>query len=200
MIDELYSAGLVSQSFWFIEMKKLIKLIYDGKSEKAIKALCIEGNLFGATKEYRAKRIYGYLWNRVKRLDQTLIELFVNSDLETQKLINLVAIIKGDRLFFEFLFEVYREKSILGVPIIENSDMNIFFKNKEVQSDIVASWTNSTKKRLCSSYLNFMVDANLLTIIDKQKRITPPIMDIALQHYLEATGSGSIVKAITGVY
>ena len=188
MIEEIYSAGLVSQSFWFIEMKKLIKLIYDGKSEKDIKALCIEENLFGAAKEYRAKRIYGYLWNRVKRLDQTLIELFVNSDLETQKLINLVAIIKGDRLFFEFLFEVYREKSILGVPIIENSDMSIFFKNKEVQSDIVLSWTDSTKKRLCSSYLNFMVDANLLTVVDKAKTITPPIMDIALQCYLEVTG------------
>ena len=199
MIEEIYSAGLVSQSFWFIEMKKLIKLIYDGKSEKDIKALCIEENLFGAAKEYRAKRIYGYLWNRVKRLDQTLIELFVNSDLETQKLINLVAIIKGDRLFFEFLFEVYREKSILGVPIIENSDMSIFFKNKEVQSDIVLSWTDSTKKRLCSSYLNFMVDANLLTVVDKAKTITPPIMDIALQCYLEVTGSGPIVKAITGV-
>ena len=44
-----------------------------------------------------------------------------------------------------------------------------------------------------------MVDANLLTVIDKQKTITPPILDIALQRYLEATGSGSIVKAITGV-
>lgn len=199
MIDEIYSAGLVSQSFWFIEMKKLIKLIDDGKSEKEIKVLCIEENLFGAAKEYRAKRIYGYLWNRVKRLDQTLIELFVNSDLETQKLINLVAIMKGDRLFFEFLFEVYREKSILGAPSIEIADMSIFFKNKEVQSDIVASWTDSTKKRLSSSYLNFMVDANLLTVIDKQKTITPPIIDIALQRYLEATGSDSIVKAITGV-
>ena len=174
MIDETYSAGLISQSFWFIEMKKLIKLIDDGKSEQEIKKLCIEEN-------------------------QPLIELFVNSDLATQKLINLVAILKGDRLFFEFLFEVYREKSILGVPNLENADVNIFFKNKEIQSDDVATWTDSTKKKLCATYLNFMVDANLLTVIDKQKTITPPILDIALQRYLEATGSGSIVKAITGV-
>lgn len=199
MIDETYSAGLMSQSFWFIEMKKLIKLIDDGKSEEEIKKLCIEENLFGAAKEYRAKRIYGYLWNRAKNLDQTLIELFINSDLSTQKLINLVAILKSDRLFFEFLFEVYREKTILGVPSIENADVNIFFKNKEIQSDVVATWTDSTKKKLSAVYLNFMVDANLLTVIDKQKTITPPILDIALQRYLEATGSGSIVKAITGV-
>lgn len=199
MVDETYSAGLISQSFWFIEMKKLIKLIDDGKPEQEIKKICIEENLFGAAKEYRAKRIYGYLWNRVKNLDQSLIGLFANSDLATQKLINLVSILKGDRLFFEFLFEVYREKSILGVPSLENADVNIFFKNKEIQSDDVAAWTDVTKKKLCATYLNFMVDANLLTVIDKQKTITPPILDIALQRYLEASGSGAIVKAITGV-
>lgn len=61
MINNTYSAGLVSQSFWFIEMKKIIKLIAEGKSEEEIKRLCIEENLFGAAKEYRAKRIFGYI-------------------------------------------------------------------------------------------------------------------------------------------
>ena len=114
------------------EMKKIIKLIDEGKSEEEIKNLCISENLFGAAKEYRAKRIYGYIWNRAKKLDKTLIDLFVNSDLATQKIINLVAILRTDRLFFEFMFEVYREKNILGIPVIEESDVNIFFNNKEV--------------------------------------------------------------------
>ena len=39
MINETYSAGLISQSFWFIEMKKIIKLIADGKTEEEIKKL-----------------------------------------------------------------------------------------------------------------------------------------------------------------
>ena len=36
-----YSAGLISQSFWFVEMKKVIKLIDDGKSEEEIKKKCV---------------------------------------------------------------------------------------------------------------------------------------------------------------
>ena len=80
MINETYSAGLISQSFWFIEMKKIIKLIADGKTEEEIKKICIEENLFGAAKEYRAKRIYGYIWNRTKQLDEKVIDLFINSD------------------------------------------------------------------------------------------------------------------------
>ena len=125
-----YSAGLVSQSFWFVEIKKIIKLINDGMTEEEIKKLCINENLFGVMKEYRAKRIYGYIWNRTKRLDKAMVELFCTSDLATQKVINLIAILRSDRLFFEFMFEVYREKNILGIPIIEDADVNIFFKNK----------------------------------------------------------------------
>lgn len=33
---EAYSAGLMSQSFWFIEFKKVVKLISDGKSQNEI--------------------------------------------------------------------------------------------------------------------------------------------------------------------
>ena len=80
MINGKYSAGLVSQSFWFVEFKRIVNLLNLGKTEEQIKSLCLEENLFGATKEYRAKRIYGYIWNRVKQLDEGLIKLFLESD------------------------------------------------------------------------------------------------------------------------
>lgn len=199
MIEPTYSAGLMSQSFWFIEFKKVIKLISEGKSEDEIKKMCIEENLFGAAKEYRAKRMYGYIWNRVKKLDKTLMELFLNSDLATQKIINLVAIIRSDRLFFEFVFEVYREKNIIGTQVLEDTDANIFFKNKEIQSEDIAAWKDTTKRKLRQVYFNYLIDANLLTVVDKKKTITPPILDIALERYLEACGDSAIIKAITGV-
>jgi len=199
MVSEIYSAGLISQSFWFLEFKRIVKLKSEGKTEDEIKTLCLEQNLFGAAKEYRAKRMFGYIMTRVKTLDETMIDLFCTSDLETQKLINLVAILRCDRLFFEFVYEVYREKVLLGVPVIEDADVNIFFNGKEAQNDDVASWTDATMKKLKNCYLNFMTDANLLTVINKEKRITPPVLDIALERYLTATGDGPIAKAISGV-
>lgn len=116
MVDKTYSAGLISQSFWFIEIKKIIKLINDGTSEEDIKKMCIEDNLFGAAKEYRAKRIYGYIWNRTKKLDKPLIGIFCSSDLATQKVINLIAVLRSDRLFLSLclkyivrrIFSVFR--------------------------------------------------------------------------------------------
>ncbi len=198
-MKETYSAGLVSQSFWFVEMKKIIRLKNEGKSEKEIKSLCVDENLFGAINENRARRMYGYLWNRVKHIDDKLIQLFETSDVVTQKIINLISILEGDQLFFEFIFEVYREKVILGIEEISEFDLNVFFKNKEVQSEEVNGWIDRTKKRLGSVYLNFMTDANLITVVGKKKTITPPVLDRALEEYLEANERQALVKAIKGV-
>jgi hypothetical protein len=113
-------------------------------------------------KEYRALRTYGYLLNRVKEMDDTLIELFCNSDLATQKLINFITVIQGDRLFFELINEVYREKVILGYSEIGTSDINVFFTDKSMQDEEMKAWKDTTFKRLRSGYFQFMTDANLI--------------------------------------
>ncbi|MDO4554250.1 MAG: DUF1819 family protein [Lachnospiraceae bacterium] len=199
MDNVTYSAGLMSQSFWFLEFKKVVLMRHKGMAYDEIKKRCVEENLFGTAKEYRALRMAGYIITRVKSMDETLIELFITSDLATQKIINLITILRTNQLFFEFVYEVYREKVILGTEILEEADVNIFFHKKETQSDLIAGWKDSTKKHLRSCYLNFMTDANLLTIREKKKMITPPILDIALERYLKAIDEDAMVRAITGV-
>ena len=195
---EKYSSGLVSESFWFIEFKKIIKLRNESKSWDDIKNLCLNNNLLGISKEYRARRIYGYLKNRVDVLDEGLMNIFINADLATQKIINIIAIAKKNRLFFEFLYEVYREKVILGAVELTDSDISIFFKNKQEQDEDISKWTDVTLKRLSSTYMNFLTDAGFLVVIDKQKRIAPPILDISLENYLKDNGEKQMLKAIRG--
>ena len=194
-----YSAGLMSQSFWFLEFKKAVRLRQEGLGYDEIKKKCVEENLFGAAKEYRALRMAGYIITRIKAMDEILIELFFSSDLATQKLINLITILRTDRLFFEFVYEIYREKVILGVECMEDADVNVFFTRKETQSDLIVGWKDTTKRKLRNIYMNFMADANLLTVIEKKKTITPPILDSALERYLNSRDEEAMVKALTGV-
>ncbi|NLT47641.1 MAG: DUF1819 family protein [Clostridiales bacterium] len=196
---EKYSSGLVAEAFWFVEFKKIIKLRHEGKAWDEIKDLCINENLLGIPKEYRALRNYGYLKSRVDVLDEGLIEIFLNADLNNQKIINLISMAKKNRLFLEFLYEVYREKIQLGVPELTAGDINIFFKNKQSQSDLIDKWTDVTLKRLRGAYMNFLKDSGLLTASGKTKKITPPILDAALVNHLKDSGDGNIVKALTGV-
>lgn len=199
IIPSEYSAGLMSQSFWFVEFKKYLRLVNGGKSPDEIKRIVVDENLFGAPNEYRAKRYYGYISTRASRLDSQGVDLFLGSDLQTQKLINLLCVLRGDRLFFEFLYEVYREKHILGAEYLEPADGRIFFKNKGVQSEIVEGWKDTTRRKVQNCYFNFMTDCGLLTDLDGKKSITPPLLDIALEQYMKANGEENMVKAITGV-
>ena len=196
---EVYSAGLMSQSFWFTEFKKIAKLRQDGLPYDEIKKRCVEENLFGAAKEYRALRMAGYLIARLKAMDDELLSLFCEADMATQKLMNLICVLGTDRLFFEFVYEVYREKALLGAAYLEDSDSNAFFTRKEMQEALIAGWKESTKKHLRANYLNFMTEANLLTAEGGRRRITPPILDSALEQYLKAAHAETFIRALTGV-
>ncbi len=194
-----YSAGLMSEAPWFHEFKKMVILKHDGNSQDEIKRQCLEENWFGLPKEYRILRTYGYLLNRLNEMDDMLIELFYNSDLATQKLINFIMVIMGDRLFFELINEVYKEKVFLGYSELAVQDINVFFTDKCTQDDEMSQWKDTTFKRLRSGYFQFMTDANLLRKEKNKYYITPPVLDIALERYLQDHGKEHILKAITGV-
>lgn len=198
MKNKEYSAGIMSQSFWFQECRQFIELLRENKTETELKMIVIEENLFGAPNEYRAKRMYGYISNRVKSVESGLLKIFLLSDIETQKLIILIATIRKDKLFFEFLYEVYREKIILGENQIGIADVDKFFIYKETQNDELLSWQDTTKKRVQSAYLTFMTEANLLRSNKKIRIITPPLIDMRLEKYLRANGETAILKALTG--
>lgn len=109
-----YSAGAVKLSFWFIEFRKVVELLYEGKNIDQIKSLALNENLFAAPTTLRANQIYHTVTGRIKSLDRSFIPLFTRSDLATQKLFALVAAMAYDTLFFDFVYEVIREKMILG--------------------------------------------------------------------------------------
>ena len=200
-MEEKYNAGLMSQSFWFVEFKKIVVLYKNGADYDEIKRQCIEENLFGAINPTREKRMCGYLLTRLRSMDDRLIDLFANADVSTQKLINLITIMNTNRLFFEFVYEVYRNKLIVGDTSIDLKDGNIFFAQKETQNDDLASWKESTKKKLRSLFLNILTEADLVRWADdkKQKRIVNRVfITMELENYLKATNM-SMYKAIAGV-
>lgn len=143
----------------------------------------------------------GYLLTRMRSMDDRLIDLFVNADVSTQKLINLITVMNANRLFFEFVYEVYRNKLIVGDASIDLKDGNIFFAQKETQNDDLASWKESTKKKLRSLFLNMLTEADLVKWADdkKQNRIVNRVfITMELENYLKATNM-SMYKAIAGV-
>ena len=198
MVEE-YSAGIITECFWFVEFKKMVALVTQGMSKEELRTECVDNNTFATDTPHRAEMIFRYLYKRVNNLDETLINLFRNSDIRTQKLINLIAVLRNDRLFFEFIYEVYREKIILGDLGISSADTRAFLRSKRMQSEKIDGWTDRTFENLQTTYITFLKDAGLVAEAETGLSITPPLMDTVLEHCLETNGEGDFVKAFTGV-
>ena len=84
MIRREYSAGAVKFSFWFMEFKTVIKLLSEGMTFDEIKQKNKNENIFGAPTTLRAGQIFNTVSARIKSLDESFYQIFVNSDLATQ--------------------------------------------------------------------------------------------------------------------
>ena len=194
-----YSAGAVKMSFWFVEFRKVVQLLHDGKSMDEIKVLAQSENIFAAPTALRSNQIYSTVAGRIKSLDQSFIPFFLSGDLATQKLYVLIAAMAYDTLFFDFVYEVIREKMIVGSNELTDSDVRVFFKDKQQQNKKVAGWTDATLVRLGCCYKTMLYEAG---VIDKSKTvrtILKPIFDPELSRWLEQNDLAIYEKALTGV-
>ena len=202
MKKRAYSAGSVKHSFWFLEFRKVVNLRLEGRSWDEIKQLNEQENIFGAPTALRANQIYNTVSGRMKCLDDSFCPVFNSCDVSSQKLFTLVAVMAYDTLFGEFIYEVVREKLIIGTNELTDSDIRIFFKNKQEQDEKVASWTDATLKRLAGTYKTMLFESGM---IDNEigrgksvKKILRPILDPVMERWLNDYGMYYYVKALTG--
>ena len=193
-----YSAGIVSSSFWLYESKTTAEYLLENISKKELIELSLNENIYQVDSERRAKRMAGNLFNRLNDFPQELLRYLVTADSNTSKLIVLIGIIKNDRLFFEFMHEVFREHIILGNYTIKDSDLDIFFMNKSNQSEIIENWSESTIKRLKSIYKLFLIEAGLLEKEDADYKIILPFIDYRLRELLTQNNLTPFLNAING--
>jgi hypothetical protein len=132
-------------------------------------------------------------------LDASFYRLFEQSDILNQKIIVLIAVMESDSLFFDFVYEVYREKLIIGVDELADSDFRIFFKDKQLQSENVSKWTDYTIKRLGNCYKTILMEAGVLDRSTGSRKILKPILDKSLEDCLLINGMEIAIHALTGV-
>lgn len=139
-----YKTTIKLLPFLFLETRKVANLVLQGLTDDEIKKKAVDENIFQVNTETRRKEIVRIILRRVKVLDEFLMKKLAYGDVETGKLITLYAIMKTDRLFFEFMNEVFKDKLIVKEETIEDKDFNLFFDRKKEQSKKVASWDDYT--------------------------------------------------------
>lgn len=194
-----YSSAIKKTPFKYPIAKKIAKLMLDGLDHDEIYKKCYDENYVEIESLERRREVTNVIYNRLCSLDGFLLKEFYNGDVATSKYILVYAIAKTDTLFFDFLFERYRdalmnpERHYLSID-----DFDDFFESKKQVDLIVAKWGKFTLQCLTKGYRNILVDSGLgrrerKTIICERMMIHP-----AVEEHIELVGDKDYLKATLG--
>ena len=193
-----YSAGAVSKGFWFQAFKKYNELLNKGLTDEEIKIKQEKENILMAPSEDYGKKMINEVSRRTQSLPESIRSMFFKLPLSDQKILNLLGLMMTDRLFFEFMYEVYREKIIIGNLEFDNSDIRIFLNNKSEQSERVSNFTSQTKRRLAGAYRTYLKDASILMEDKGLSIIRKPILDINLEEEMKKRDLSPFLRVFLG--
>ena len=193
-----YSAGIVSKGFWFLEFKKYLELLKNENNENDIRKMQDEENIFSAPSKDYGKRIISEINKRIKVLPEEIKELFFKSDTGTQKVINLLSIMGTDKLFFEYVYNSYRNELLLGTKEYNPGIVMKFLKEKAEQNEEVAKFSEKTLKRMQGTYGNYLKEAGLLEEKNKEILYGKVYLDYELEKLLRENNMEVYIKTLKG--
>ncbi|WP_302569342.1 DUF1819 family protein [uncultured Clostridium sp.] len=194
-----YSAAMTSRPYLYKETKIVASLLANGTDITAIKKISVEENIFQLEKEYRRIEIAQAITSRLKNIDLLTIDKIANGSTEISKLLVVYIIMKHNRLFFEFINEVYREKIILRESTIKDKDFNIFFNRKREESEKVNGWSEYTFKKLKNVFTIILVDSGMGVKKNGEIEIKVPLIDKEISNHLIAIGDKVYINAMEGI-
>ena len=193
-----YSAGIMSHSFWYLETKKTAEYLAEDVSKKELMDLSLNENIYQVDSERRARELVNVCYRRLKVFDNDLLLYLSTCDQNSGKLLVLISILTDDKLFFEFMHEVFRQHILLGNFTIKNSDLDIFFMNKMNQSEVIENWTDITLKKVKANYKKYLIEAGVLQKEEDDYKILLPFIDYNLKNLLIKNELTPFLNAITG--
>lgn len=192
-----YNASATKYLFWFVETRETARLLGTHSMDE-VRQIVIEENLYQQRSESRLINEFGCIKGRLESLPEELRKMMITSDINTGKLIAFVGCMASDKLLFDLMYEVYRDKIYLGEPNLTDADLNIFFKDKQDQNEKVAAITDASIKKLKQVYCKYMFEAGLLTGKVSEKKINKPYIDPDLRFTLQRNAMDRYLVAITG--
>ena len=145
MYNSEYNGGLTREQFLFYEIRIVANLLSQGYSRDEILEKIKTENLFQFPTERMISTITKTCFKRIDALQsENLIENLANSYVDVSKQLNLYAMMRYNRIVWDFMVTVFGEKFRTQQLDFSGKDLNLFFFRLQEQNDNVASWSDST--------------------------------------------------------
>ena len=158
-----YNGGLTREQFLFYEIRILAGLLCDGYTGgEAIEKIQQE-NLFQFPTERMIKSIANACMRRIQALDNsTLVDELAHASFDVAKQINLYAIMRQNKIVWDFMTTVIGEKFRTQDYEFERKDLNLFFLRLSEQVDEIATWSDSTVAKIKQVLTKCLIECDYL--------------------------------------
>jgi len=182
MTKELpYTSSIKDMPLMFPDMKRTAMLLCEGKTGDEIVSLSMEKNVYQLDKPKRRRDVPLRMIKRLSTVKQTLVDAIAHGSEPDAKLITFFALMKADRLLFEYMAEVYADKRHAGYDEITDRDFLDFIERKAQNNETVAKWSASNLASVRSKIKSSLCDAGLAKRNGGSLLIQKPIVDDRLR-------------------
>ncbi|CAK7023852.1 MAG: hypothetical protein EUB_02249 [Eubacterium sp.] len=158
-----YNGSLTAEQFLFYEIRIAAKMYLDGKKIEVAVEEIKKDNLFQYPTERQVSRLARACYKRIDALgNEGLVRELAYAPSEIAKQINLYAIMRYNRLVWEFMVSLIGEKFRNQDFSFSQRDINAFFTRLQAQDDSVASWSEGTVKKIKSVLVRMLIETEYL--------------------------------------
>lgn len=193
----VYSATMPAAPFALDESKVIARLMLDYDSRFDVRSIVHEENLLKVKSLSNEKKLFNYIYNRLEQFPDELKQIIIYGDENDSRYVNFVSIMAYDRLFMEFVYDVYQSKRINGDPITDYDVMS-FFEKVSARCEQVSEWKYETVFKLRRLYTRVLFEAGLLKTSSGCRGLCKPFVSDSTLHMLKKFGYESIIGATLG--
>lgn len=186
-----YKASITREQFMFYEMRTTAKLLMEGLSDREAIQRIISENLF----QYPTEKQIRSQAQRLRGMnDDTLVEAIATRSSGTAKQVCLYAMMKYNRLVWDFMVTVVGEKYRNRDMSFGRRDLNIYFIRLQEQIDSVAVWSDTTVTRAKQVLIRVLVENEYLDSITSD-HLNPVWLDSQLENVIRANHDEAMLPA-----
>lgn len=174
-----YKLSFTSASLLINDSIKVAEIFNEVKDWEKTKETILKQNTLQRKKEGTVIRELQELRHRISSLTSKQLELLLNSDIETQRLIMFLGVCKYYQYIKEFTIEVLRNKILLFDNQIYESDYEKFFAQKSSLSAKLSSISKTTNEKIKRVLFTILWQAGIINNV-KEKIIQQPFMTVRL--------------------
>lgn len=193
-----YSTALTGESFLFNETRILSRFLADGENINDLRKRNVTDNLIMHKKTSSLKRASSPIFRRLSTMSAATLNAFAEGDIESAKIILLIAISKTDRLVRDFLLDIYADKLAIKVDKIDRSDIERYFESVYSEEPHLRDRSEQTQAKLKQQLMKVFTEAGLVKKQASGFLVTRPNITNKLANLMIADGDSEYIKALGG--